>query len=701
MGKPKLSGGPKRDRVKTLLAVNKKLGGAKPTKEELDLLRKNLKDGKVNQVQLAEETARNLVKGNKPTEAKKALTQKGPGKIHTKYYERIKKMDAKTKASYRTSMASLKASAIRGDARILNKPKGKETGKQRILSLREEQARRIAAYTSQCGAKSYILKYPSNHEYTIGCGEIFLCAQFLKIEKSDGTIVYAKRMKTPSGKYKGRLAFCTVGKPHEYVATYSGEKVTILDNVERVNVNDPKAVTAHVKILDQEAAARTSHATYFKKTEEVYRGSSYTPAVDDYKKGGKLDLNVAKGKGILAQMRPAWLKKLSATQRKSVQIIEQEFIKAGLTNPNLIAAAIVNAYKESSLRPSIQSCCKISKRGWNERGFRDSKGKLREDSWGLFQMNAAASVSMKKGMTESQKAIIRARRVQFRADMRDPVKNCAKVIKRIKSWRGRQLLAASAAGMGVPELARLFTIHIEICANRFEVGKQRGRFAMKMFKNSERPKEKSIIRRFAGPPWGKKSPNGRIRIKPGQKKWVIGSSTISGSCQPYLGKGVDSKIGHIGIGAYHAGRMLKFLKGKFSEKGTYWEALKNMTPPSTIILAGFALNSIGKSGGSDAAVVNKSIKRHKALKKFFEDWGKAKGVQVRVLVATNQEHNQKGPIAQRRIAMFNQRLRDEGLTDNSVDLAKKMKEKGWGVSSDKLHLGRTAAKGFVDMIARA
>lgn len=650
---------------------------------------------KLEAKKVAETTARALAK----------TPGKGPGKIHTKYYEKIKKMDAKTKASYRTTMASLKASAIRGNSRILNTPKpgAKETGKQRILNLRDEQARRIAAYTSQCGAKSYILKYPSNHEYTIGCGEIFLCAKFLKIEKSDGTIVYAKRMKTPSGRYKGRLAFCTINAPHEYVATLSGEKVTILDNVERVNVNDAKAVATHVKVLDREEATRKSHAAYFKKTEEVYRGSSYTPASGDFKQGGKLDLNIAvtNGKGVLAQMSPSWIKRLSATQKKSILIIEDEFQKAGLTNPNLIAAAIVNAYKESSLRPSIQSCCKISSRGWNERGFYDSKGKLREDSWGLFQMNAPASVSMKKGMTEGQKAIIRAKRVQFRADMRDPRKNCQKVIRRIKSWRGKQLLAASAAGMGVPELARLFTIHIEICANRFEVGKKRGRFAMRMFKNTERPKEKAIIKKFAGPPWGKRAPNGRIRIKPGQKKWIIGSSTISGSCQPYLGKRVENIIGHIGIGAYHAGRMLNFIQRKFREKGTYWETLKNMTPPSTIILAGFALNDIGKSGGSDRAVVEKSIKRHKKLKKFFEDWGKAKGVKVKVLIATNQEHNQKGRTAQRRIAMFNQRLRDEGLTNNSVDLAKRMKEKGWGVGKDKLHLDRTAAKGFVEMLVIA
>ncbi len=608
-----------------------------------------------------------------------------PGKLHSKYLEEVKKIDKPTADEDRKTLRALSISDIRKNPRILI-PKKKESPKDRILNRKAEMVKRIKAYTSKCGKDSYTLNYTqvaSSHEYKIGLGEIFLCVKRLKIEKAGENPIIAERMIVPSGQHKGRVGFCDINTK-EYIATFSGDKVTILDDKEEVDI----------KILNKEDEARKAHAKEYKQTEESYAASAYSPGQGIYKKDGKLDLHINSKKNAVSQLTEKWRKKLTKLQLKHAIIIEREFTKAGLPK-SLIAAAIVNAYWESGLR-NIQSTCKIKNRGWKEKGYYDKKGRLREASFGLFQMNATASVPMKRGMTETQRAEVKRRREQFRLDMLDPVKNCRKVIRRIKSRRpgSKKLLAAARAGASIAELTALFCIYIEIPADRFKRGRQRAGLSMKMFKHTEIPKREtlppakpgeSLAKKFSAGPYKR---NGVIKWTNGQEKLVLGSSSVSGVLHYHLKK----NIARVGIGAYHAGNFFSHFKKHI------WPDIKHFTPPKTVILAGFALNGIHTSGNADKAI-NKSIERHKKIIRFFKAWGVKE-----VLIATNQPYDKHGPKKKRRLNEFNKRIREQGLTNNSVDLAKKVAPNGHclpGTLADKVHLSKRAGQMAARMYEQA
>ncbi|MFH1533395.1 MAG: hypothetical protein ABID64_00505 [Nitrospirota bacterium] len=592
--------------------------------------------------------------------AKPETSKHLPGKIHGKYYEMVKKIDPTAKESYRSTMASMEASKIRENSRILKTSNKKETGKQRILNLREEQARRIAAYTSKCGPNSYILKYSPNQENTIGCGEIFLTANLIKIEK-DGSTIIAKRMVTPSGKHQGRLAFCDVNPPHDYIATHSSDKVTILDNQERVNINDPKAVATHIKILDQEETTRKAHAKKYKQDETVPTlPTSVSPTAKETVSSseyGQLDKN----KSILSQIRD----KLSPIQLKHVEIIIRlgKAVKTrdfpnGLP-PNLIAAMIMNAKMESDLR-NIQSSCK-------------NKNGTRERSFGLFQKNYDASKL--KGETVED----------FKKRFMDPVYNTQYVInKNILGYTGKKLRAAAKAGASVQQLTSLFCIHIERPAKKYLRGRQRAFASTKFFYLKSRPRENSIkewsrtpdrIGRNAG------HPNVRTRLSNGQDKWIFSSS--QGTLME-IGRGLlkNPKTGICAIGAYNSKNFFSYFMKNV------WPRVKDFKLPKKIIIAGLYLNGAGSWSPQ------KSLEYHMRIVNFF----KSKGVEVKI--ATSQPYAKHN----KRINDFNDLLRTKGLTEDRIDLAKKVAPNGTcekGTLADGLHLSYKTRKHFAKDLEQA
>ena len=552
-------------------------------------------------------------------------------------------------------------------------------------------AKRIRAYTSKCGKDSYTLNYTqvaSSHEYKIGLGEIFLCVKQLKIEKAGENPIIAERMVVPSGQHKGRIGFCDINTK-EYIATFSGDKVTILDNNEEVDINNETSVKTYISALNKEDEARRAHAKEYKQN-EGFHTTNYTPGQGIYQRGKKLDLYIDPKKSIVAQLTEKWRKKLTKLQLKHAMIIEREFLKAGLPR-SIIAAAIVNAYWESGLR-NIQSTCKIKSRGWKEKGYIDKKGRLREASFGLFQMNATASVPMKKGMTEIQRAEVRRRREQFRSDMLDPVKNCQKVIRRIKSRRpgSKKLLAAARAGASIAELTALFCIYIEIPADRFRRGRQRAGLSMKMFKHTERQKKEIVppkgtaIKEWTRTPdrIGRlaKHKNVRTRISSGQDRWIFSSS--QGTLME-MGRLLKSpKTGICAIGAYNAKNFFKYFMKYI------WPRVKHFKLPGEIIIAGLYLNGAGSWGAK------KGLEHHMRIVRFF----RAKGVNVKI--ATCQPY----PKRQNRINAFNNLIRTKGLTKERIDLAKKVAPKGTcksGTLADGIHLSYKNRKQFAKDLEQA
>ncbi len=675
-----------------------------------------------------------------------------PGKIHGKYLKMVKKMDSKTRESYRNTMAGMAASKIKGNSRILNtiKPGTKETGKQRVLSLREEQARRIAAYTSKCGPKSYILNYPPNQEYDIGCGEIFLCANLIKIEKSDGTIIIAKRMVTPSGKHKGRLAFCEVNPPHDYAASLSGAKVTILDNQERVNVDNPKAVAAHTKILNQEEATRKKHIAEYKQ-KETY---TYTSKPKTYKKS--LDISSEKFSGKeenefftrelalvetkdgkkyhhivtrakinprnrIRKMKGRWDERLVLEWAKDLEIrfgvpriliLGTSILESGRGH-NRLSYELGNYFgikPWGSLKRRMNKLARSKYPEYKELGDFKNNGKQDHmhysDAWSSYVrysqlISRAGRYKHATKYTNNPMMALACIALSGYCPSKTYIRSVGRVLRGISRKYNLTL--------GVIDYNELIAHMKNHNASKLSVKQMTDRLRpaakegfVKGFPGIQEktPQKKQIPRRetlsptklgdtlskkFSARPF---KSNGVIKWTSGQEKLVLGSSSVSGVLHYHLSK----NIARVGIGAYHAGNFLRYFKRHI------WPNIKHFTPPKTVVLAGFALNGIYTSGNADK-VINKSIERHKRIIRFLKKWG----VKT-VLIATNQPYGGQNSKKRQRLNEFNKRIREQGLTNDSVDLAKKVAPNGHclpGTLADRVHLSKKAGRMAARMYEQA
>lgn len=115
---------------------------------------------------------------------------------------------------------------------------------------------------------------------------------------------------------------------------------------------------------------------------------------------------------------------LTPAQRTVVDLIEREFLAAGLSS-DLAAAAVVNAWHESRLNPKAV----------------DPSG----TQFGLFQLLTPGGQG--QGMT--------------RDELLDAGANTRRIIRTLKGSWGKPVLAAAEAGQGAAVLAGLFCKHIE------------------------------------------------------------------------------------------------------------------------------------------------------------------------------------------------------------------------------------------------
>lgn len=114
---------------------------------------------------------------------------------------------------------------------------------------------------------------------------------------------------------------------------------------------------------------------------------------------------------------------LNANQTQMAKLIVRRFRAAGLSD-SVAAAAIVNAWAESSLNPNAMSPAGTAV--------------------GLFQLHDNGAGH---GMSI--------------ASRKDPATNTDKIIQEIKGHFGRTLLERARQGASVWELTKLFTVHIE------------------------------------------------------------------------------------------------------------------------------------------------------------------------------------------------------------------------------------------------
>lgn len=426
--------------------------------------------------------------------AKEAIIPLPKSELGEFYKEKTEKIDNATTELDIKKINEIAIEDLRLSPRILIAESKNESNEVKYNGIKEETARRIRTFTSKCEDGWFTLDYKNvdknreeqklSHELYTGLGEI--CAidpdiQNLIVE-ADGKQINAHRGIVPSGKHKGRLAF--LDEDNEYIATYSGDKFKIVSN-KATNPKDPNSLKEYIKEI---ATNKAQKITYSERVKEDIQEQIQFESTDISNYRADIDPN----KGPVVDQL---IHNLSAQQKANARIIEEEFTKAGVP-ANIIAAAIVNSYKESGIS-MIQSRCRGNYNG-------------HEDSWGLFQINIPARTKNK------------AKADALRERVQDPRENCKEILKSVLGKRGKRLREAAANGASVSELTAIFCYDIEIPAHRGRISKQRAYFATKFFPSrieDSKPAE-AIAGKFNG------SDIAFIGDSYAQGQWMAGMSKI-------------------------------------------------------------------------------------------------------------------------------------------------------------------------------
>lgn len=164
------------------------------------------------------------------------------------------------------------------------------------------------------------------------------------------------------------------------------------------------------------------------------------------------------GGATFAALRP-YLTANPARQMQMANLIYSRFRSAGFP-VNLALAAVVNAWFESRLDPSVVA----GRTPWTASAGEPFAGGAGENSVGLFQLNAAPGAA---GAGMSVK------------DRQNPSKNIARIIAVVKGPAGNAIRANLDGSVGT--LTYMFTTDIERPADRAKKGVQRQAFAEALF----------------------------------------------------------------------------------------------------------------------------------------------------------------------------------------------------------------------------
>jgi hypothetical protein len=164
------------------------------------------------------------------------------------------------------------------------------------------------------------------------------------------------------------------------------------------------------------------------------------------------------GGATFAALRP-YLIANPARQLQMANLIYSRFRSAGFP-VNLALAAVVNAYFESRLDPSVVA----GRQPWGSSAGEAFAGGAHENSVGLFQLNAAPGAAG-EGMSVR--------------DRQNPSKNIARIIQIVKGPAGNQIRSHLNSSVGT--LTYMFTTDIERPADRARKGAERQNFAEALF----------------------------------------------------------------------------------------------------------------------------------------------------------------------------------------------------------------------------
>lgn len=505
------------------------------------------------------------------------IDQENPPKaVHGRYLTAVEQIeDNKAKADEELiRQASIKD--LRRRSRLLNtKPETEESQIDQITNLKDETARRLRAYTSTRDDKWYTLNYEkfgsdstgTSHEMGIGLGDILLdndIEEVLIARQGKETIKGHKQIIT-NGPHKGRVGFAD--ETGRYIATHTGDKFRILSDKETNIGNETEVQTYVTKLQEHETARETAKIETRRSNRDFYE-----PEGLPFKEESLIDQNQSVAEQLVMN--------LNQSQLEAAKIIEEEFKKAGLTEPNLIGAAIVNAFHESALNPAIIGT------------ERNTQGVETGKSVGLFQLYDKGA-----GIRDGQLMTIEERQ--------DPRINTQRIIELIRAKEGTSnLIARAEAGASVQELSKLFCMYIEVPRNPEVQGERRAYASLEFFPRKSVEVQDSLIAQYRT----REGFTAHVKIKTGQETLVVGSSTAVG-----IGAvNTDSSIGSFGIGSASPKIVLRELNENILPR-----LGENFRLPKNIILLGMALN------GGDTA--ENDLNTYLKIAKIFEE----KGCEVR------------------------------------------------------------------------
>ena len=343
--------------------------------------------------------------------AEKSSEEQKAGKLHGVYLDKTSKIQEKDVSEAQNKLKGSSIADIRYNTALLGGVQENKDPKKRALSLKDETAKRLSAYTKGRDKDWYILDYETmgsdsdgmSHEMNVGLGDVLIDPDITNILiEQYGVIIKAHRGVVPGGRHAGRVGF--LDENNDYVATHSGDKFRILSEDES-NLEDAAGLSSYIKNVESEDAARASHKQNFdEEVKAVKEGNAYLEEADLFKGDFSEEGSVVDQIGG----------KLSASQLANARIIEEEFKAAGLQN-SIIAAAIVNAYAESGLRAGT--------------------GGDHGNSIGLFQLHAKCagrglSVEQRKNPRINTKTILQREVLTRRGDrLRNEARNGASVQK--------------------------------------------------------------------------------------------------------------------------------------------------------------------------------------------------------------------------------------------------------------------------------
>lgn len=583
----------------------------KPDGKELKEEKKAERAGLAN-----DEAKKNTVK---PEENKETPA----GKVHENYLKTTEAISEETAEKDREKLRNNDIKTIRFNSRLLKEKGEKEDDPTRAAGIKEETQKRIKAYTDKADKDWYILNYKrlgsdkkgQTHEINVGLGDILLDPDIKEIlvKKADGSVIKAHRgVVAIRQNHAGRQAF--LDENNQYVDTYTGDKFRILSDQE-TNLKDPKSLKKYLNEFSTEENIRQENEKHFDDEIKTMQDQ------DAYYSEANLDPN----KSVVEQIKIS----LSGSQKENAKIIEKVFKESlqgkGLSDEEIakiIAAAIVNSYKESRLNASNRT---------GDGGH----------SIGLFQVNDAggAGAYLLKTMSREESIIYR----------QNPENNCRIILEReILKGFGKTLLARAKAGASVTELAAIFSRDIERPRDKLGAMQGRAKQALKMFGERVVSDENEIAERIDN---GKEGYNGKgiIKLKSNQDSWIFGSSgaVAMNNLKNGLNLGNTGFFGIVGISP-----------GKFYEKlQATWPKIAKLKLPKQVVLVGLAANGLGSN--TDAAV-QKNIDTYASIKKFLEEKG------VKVKIATVQPAEGLGD----QINRFNEELRKKYDADTLIDIAK-------------------------------